>query len=107
MKKIKKIVLASALALSAFALPLTTTQQVSAASPNCNLPNDKFGGSFYKTLSIAQMYTFGADNIEIISGFDVVTLTPNNSLKPLKRGTAVVHAHFKDGTYISYDFNIF
>ncbi|MFJ7890107.1 hypothetical protein ACIQYL_18780 [Lysinibacillus xylanilyticus] len=107
MKKIKKIVLASALALSAFAVPLTTTQQASAASPNCNLPNDKFISSFNKTLSIAQMYTFGAENIEIISGFDVVTLTPNNSLKPLKRGKAVVHAHFKDGSYISYEFSVF
>ncbi|MFJ8458421.1 hypothetical protein ACIQ57_04735 [Lysinibacillus xylanilyticus] len=107
MKKFRKIVLASALALSAVAVPLTTTQQASAASPNCNLPNDKLYTTYNKTLSIAQTYTFGTDNIEIISGFDVATLTPGNSLQPLKRGKVVVHEHFKNGIYISHEFSIF
>jgi len=95
--------LASALALSAIAVPLTTTQQVSTASPNCKLPDDRFFNTSYISMPMSQMHTFAdTSKVEIISGANIVSLT-GNSHKPLKRGTAVVHEHYKNGMYISYE----
>ncbi|MFJ8103353.1 hypothetical protein [Lysinibacillus sp. NPDC096212] len=52
---------------------------------------------------MSQRHIFAdTSKVEIISGANIVSLT-GNSLKPLKRGTAVVHKHYTNGMYISFE----
>ncbi|MGE7131171.1 hypothetical protein [Lysinibacillus xylanilyticus] len=111
MKKFKKIVLASALALSTLAvLPVSDTEQASAAGVDygaiCKADSKCLGVS---NLGVRKngMYSGGYTRFEIKSGAGVVGIIPSGPftgyLTGIKAGDAVVYAYDNSDTYLIFN----
>ncbi|MFY0518524.1 hypothetical protein ACOMCU_11955 [Lysinibacillus sp. UGB7] len=99
MKKFKKIALASALALSMSVVPLTATQQASAATDwqeFCK-NDDLCTGNAVFGMRVNSEGIRGATRLEIKSGAGVVSITPYNTIKANKPGEAIVYFYDKSG----------
>ncbi|MEY2356250.1 hypothetical protein [Lysinibacillus capsici] len=103
MKKFKKIILASALALSSLAfVPVSENQQASAApidwAKECK-NSDTCDNYINYYMRVNQELFGGYSRLEIKSGSGIVSITPSGYLKANKRGTAVVYAYDRNDRY--------
>ncbi|KOS61297.1 hypothetical protein FJQ98_01855 [Lysinibacillus agricola] len=99
--KFKKIVLASALALSTLTvMPVSETQKASAAGLDwwefCK-SDDLCQGVTNSNMMVGTENRWGATKLEIKSGAGVVTLTSRNTIKAMKPGEAIVYHYDRTG----------
>lgn len=114
MKKFKKIVLASALALSTLtAMPVSETQKASAAGYGsweywkgvCE-EDDQCStvSGFMMKVNHERYGTY--EKIEIISGAGVIMITDRGYVKAVKPGKAAIRAYDRSGKYMIVDLTV-
>ncbi|MFJ3390532.1 hypothetical protein [Lysinibacillus sp. NPDC086135] len=108
MKKFKKMVLISGLALTVVAAPVTLTEPSSAAEVNSTVST---AGELINTVNFGLIKNkfldlYGFTTVEIRSGNNVVKMVGEKRVQAINSGNAVVYAYDIKGNYVIYNINV-